>query len=83
MLCTETGEFAEPMPGSSADFVLEEQDLLDVDDSSVQAELELPRFVQQAAQVSNFSVVACIAGGGSCARYVSAVWFLASCWKNQ
>ncbi|OJT13494.1 hypothetical protein TRAPUB_9959 [Trametes pubescens] len=49
----QTGEFAEPMPGSSADFVLEEQDLLDVDDSSVQAELELPRFVQQAAQFVN------------------------------
>ncbi|KAL1940873.1 hypothetical protein VTO73DRAFT_7914 [Trametes versicolor] len=49
----QTGEFAEPMPGSSADFVMEEQDLLDMDDSSPPVELELPRLVQQVVQFVN------------------------------
>lgn len=83
MLRTETGEFAEPMPGSSADFVTEEQDLLDMDDSSPPVELELPRLVQQVVQVSSSSLVARIAGRGGCARYVSAVRFSASCLENQ
>ena len=52
MMRLDTGEVAEPMPGGSPDFVVEEDDSLDSDESSPPLDLQLPSFVVRAIQVS-------------------------------
>ncbi|KAI0730501.1 hypothetical protein C8Q76DRAFT_792656 [Earliella scabrosa] len=48
-----TGEVAEPMPGGSPDFVVEEDDSLDSDEDSPPLDLQLPSFVVRAIQIAN------------------------------
>ena len=52
MLSPETGEFAEPMPGGSSDFVLESEDPIDLSDTAPQLDIKLPHYVVQVVQVS-------------------------------
>ncbi|KAI0364683.1 hypothetical protein BV20DRAFT_1116256 [Pilatotrama ljubarskyi] len=49
----QTGEFAEPMPGCSPDFVPEQEDSLDIDDPSSHGELHLPELVVRITQLVN------------------------------
>ena len=52
----DTGEVAEPMPGGSPDFAVEEDDSLDSDESSPPLDIQLPLFVVRAIQVSMISI---------------------------
>ncbi|KAH9893577.1 hypothetical protein C8Q73DRAFT_666252 [Cubamyces lactineus] len=47
----QTGEFAEPMPGGSSDFVLESEDPIDLSDSTPQLDIQLPQYVVQVTQL--------------------------------
>ncbi|KAI0351342.1 hypothetical protein OH77DRAFT_1429891 [Trametes cingulata] len=49
----QTGEFAEPMPGCSPDFVPEQEDSIDIDDSSSHVEIHLPELVVRIVQLVN------------------------------
>ncbi|KAJ8472583.1 hypothetical protein ONZ51_g8426 [Trametes cubensis] len=47
----QTGEFAEPMPGGSSDFVLESEDPIDLSDTAPQLDIKLPQYVVQVVQL--------------------------------
>ncbi|KAH9857299.1 hypothetical protein C2E23DRAFT_856742 [Lenzites betulinus] len=52
LLSSETGEFAEPMPGGSSDFTLQEGDSIEIDPSS-HVEIQLPRRVVEVVEFIN------------------------------
>ncbi|KAI0630645.1 hypothetical protein C8Q77DRAFT_1134419 [Trametes polyzona] len=47
----QTGEFAEPMPGGSPDFLFGQEDPLDINEDSTHTDVQLPRFLVEAVQV--------------------------------